>query len=50
MPPPLIYGQVTIYGDVICIAIAIVERLVIIEPLDARYNPYGHLAGWEVGR
>lgn len=22
----------------------------VIEPLDARYNPYGHLAGWEFGR
>ncbi len=22
----------------------------VIEPLDARYNPYGHLAGWEPGR
>jgi hypothetical protein len=22
----------------------------VIEPLDARYNPYGHLAGWELGR
>ena len=22
----------------------------VIEPLDARYNPYGHLAGWEFDR
>ena len=22
----------------------------VIEPLDARYNPYGHLAGWEAGQ